>query len=155
MLFCALFLFWMLLNARLTAETVLIGLAVAGAVWYFCVRALELSPRGDFRLLLRLPAILRYLLFLLKETLLAALRVCRLIWTPGVPVSSVESFSSGLKTAPARALLAESITLTPGTITVEMEDGNLLVHSLDASSSAGAGPGDLARRIQRLEEGRS
>ena len=50
-------------------------------------------------------------------------------------------------------LLANSITLTPGTITVDVQDDLFLVHCLDATYAQGIEDSEMQRRIARLEKG--
>ena len=152
MLLTALYLFWLLLNARVTPEILLLGLPVTAAVVFLCARVTGYSLRKDLRLLRRLPAVLAFSARLLGEVLRAALRVARLIWTPGTPVSAVAEVRPPLKTRAARVLLADAITLTPGTITLELEDGTLLVHCLEKASGEDLASGSLARRVRALEE---
>ena len=151
MLFCGLYLLWILLNARVTAEILILGLPVAGAVYLLSVKALSLSPRRDFARLRRLPAAAGYLCFLFGQVVVSALRVVRLIWSPGKPVSAVASFDPELRTEAGRVILADSITLTPGTITLEAEDGRFLVHCLEASSADSVGRDTMRDRAARLE----
>ena len=54
--------------------------------------------------------------------------------------------------AVALVVLANSITLTPGTITVELEGRELAVHCLDRSFSKGMAGGDFVKLLHRIEE---
>jgi multicomponent Na+:H+ antiporter subunit E len=57
-----------------------------------------------------------------------------------------------LKTETARVILANSITLTPGTITVSLTEDNLLVHCLDKSLAEGMEDSVFVRLLQKMEE---
>ena len=57
-----------------------------------------------------------------------------------------------LKSETARVILANSITLTPGTITVSMTDNDLLVHCLDKSLSEGMEDSVFVRLLKKMEE---
>jgi multicomponent Na+:H+ antiporter subunit E len=57
-----------------------------------------------------------------------------------------------LKTETARVILANSITLTPGTITVSLTDDHLLVHCLDKSLAEGMEDSVFVRLLQKMEE---
>ncbi len=59
---------------------------------------------------------------------------------------------TNLKTETARVILANSITLTPGTITVSLTDQDLLVHCLDKSLSDGMEDSVFVRLLEKLEE---
>ena len=55
------------------------------------------------------------------------------------------------KTPLGQTIFANSITLTPGTLSLEVEDGSVLVHALTAESAAGVLEGSMNRRVARLE----
>ena len=58
---------------------------------------------------------------------------------------------TNLKTETARVILANSITLTPGTITVSLVDQELLVHCLDKSLAEGMEDSEFVRLLEKLE----
>ena len=57
------------------------------------------------------------------------------------------------KTNPGRVIYANSITLTPGTITLDMRGDELLIHALTKDTQAGVESGDMDKRVARLEGG--
>lgn len=61
-----------------------------------------------------------------------------------------ERIEPGLRGDRSVTLLGCSITLTPGTVTVEASEQSLLVHSLDASSLADLKQGGMARRVAKV-----
>ena len=61
-------------------------------------------------------------------------------------------FRTNLKSDFTRMLLANSITLTPGTITVSMEDGEYTIHCLDTSLSEGLENSDFEKALMKLDE---
>ena len=61
-------------------------------------------------------------------------------------------FRTSLQTKAARVLLANSITLTPGTITVSLEGDELVVHCLDKTLAEGLADGIFAKELERLEK---
>ncbi len=63
----------------------------------------------------------------------------------------VVRFRTDLKTAPARILLANSITLTPGTITVSLEENEYVVHCLDKELAKGINNSLFVTLLKRLE----
>ena len=56
-----------------------------------------------------------------------------------------------LKSETAKVMLANSITLTPGTITVSLEDDTLLVHCLDKTLSEGMEDSEFVKMLEKLE----
>ena len=147
------FLAWVVFNGRLTLEIALFGVAVAGAVFAFVCRFMDYSLKQELRFYRRMPAFLQYLYCLIKEVIAANLAVCRLILTRKEEMEPVlVHVHADLKTETARVILANSITLTPGTITVSLEGDKLLVHCLDKSLSEGMEDSVFVRLLQRMEE---
>ena len=61
------------------------------------------------------------------------------------------SFSSDMKTDLGKAFLANAITLTPGTITVMLENSEFVVHCLDKSLAAGMDSSVFVQLLKKLE----
>ena len=153
-MFLIYYLFWLILNGRLTAEIALIGVPVAGVVWFFTAKTLGLTPHRELVLLRKVPHILGYLAYLLKEVICSAWRVMRLIWRREPVNPRLIRFSPELRTDIGRTVLADSITLTPGTITVLLQDGSLTVHALDSVTAEGTDDpeNEMTRRVGKLEK---
>ncbi len=111
----------------------------------------EVSLRVRWREALRLPG---YLAWLLYEILLANLHVLRLAFQPG-EMADVEPqivrIRTKLRGEFSRWVLANSITLTPGTVTVKVEDNELVVHAISAAAAKGL-EGEMEARIKRIFE---
>jgi multicomponent Na+:H+ antiporter subunit E len=142
-LFLMLALFWFLLSGRIGIPYFL---SLTVSVWIVLrmnpERPLDgLDPsRGEgVSGLIRGGAFfLRYLAWLFWNMVKANLQVAWIILHPGLPVDpTFLVFRTTLKSDLSRVLLANSITLTPGTITVDLKDDQLLVHAL-APATAGA-----------------
>ena len=147
------FLVWVVFNGRLTLEIVLFGVAVAGALFAFVCKFMDYSPEKELHFYKKLPVLCQYLYCLMKEIITANLTVARMILTRKEQMEPVlVHVHTDLKTETARVMLANSITLTPGTITVAMTDNDLLVHCLDKSLSEGMEDSGIVRLLQKLEE---
>ena len=109
---------------------------------------------GSLKRLLRLTGgVLKYVWRLLVEIFKANASVIRLIVSPSLEVEpEIHYFRTRLKSDAARVLLANSITLTPGTITCMLEDDKLCVHALDKSQAEGIESTDFERDLLKLEE---
>jgi multicomponent Na+:H+ antiporter subunit E len=109
---------------------------------------------GDVHRPIRLLALAGYLPWLLKEIVIAALQVARIVLTPRMPVDpSLVEFHAELPNAAAQTVLANSITLTPGTVTIDITHGVFLVHAITDSSSESLVEGVMPQRVVRLFEG--
>ena len=147
------FLVWVVFNGRLTLEIALFGAAVAGTVFAFICKFMDYSWKKELRLYKRLPLFCQYGYRLTREIVLANLAVARMILTRKEQMEPVlVRVHTDLKTETARVMLANAITLTPGTITVAMTDKDLLVHCLDKSLSEGMEASGIVRLLQKLEE---
>ena len=147
------FLAWIVFNGRITLEIVLFGIAIALAVFAFVCRFMDFSIQREWNFYRRLPLFARYVFVLIREIITANLAVCRMILTRREVMEPViVRVHTDLKTETARVILANSITLTPGTITVSMTDQELLVHCLDKSLSEGMEDSVFVKLLEKIEE---
>lgn len=152
-MYLLLFAVWLIFNGQVTVEIVLFGLAVAGGVYAFVCRFMSWSPRKDRILLRCAPLLIQYLGVLLREILKANAATIRLVLAPDLePDPVLVRFQVDLRSQAALVLLANSITLTPGTITAGLKGNELCVHCLDRSFSQGMEDGDFVRLLRRIEE---
>ena len=147
------FLIWVVFNGRLTLEIALFGIAVAVAVFAFICRFMDYSLQKERSFYKKLPLFLQYLFCLVKDIIVSNIAVSHMILTRKETMEPVlVHVHADLKTETARVMLANSITLTPGTITVAMTEDDLLVHCLDKSLSEGMEDSTFVRLLQKLEE---
>lgn len=147
------FLAWVIFNGRLTLEIALFGVAVAGAVFAFVCRFMDYSLKKELHFYRLVPAFVQYLYYLFKEIVFANISVSRMILSRKEEMEPVlVHVRTDLKTEMARVILANSITLTPGTITVSLTDDRLLVHCLDKSLSEGMEDSVFVRLLRKMEE---
>ncbi len=153
-MFLAFFAVWILFNGRFTLEIALIGLPVAALLYLFCLRFLGLTVRQDLMFCRRAHLFLAYVGLLLWEILRANAAVLRRVLSPRFSPSPVlVTVRPDLRTKLCRVLYANSITLTPGTITVSLEDGVYRIHCLDESFSQDLEDTPMVRLLKRLEAG--
>jgi multicomponent Na+:H+ antiporter subunit E len=126
---------WLLLNNSLATEILISGLIISLLLpLLFCGKCevftnLNLSPK----------ALLYSILFLFTfiiELIKANLDVARRVVTPSLPINpGVVEVKTKLKSRIARVVLADSITLTPGTFTLEIQDDSLFIHWIDVQAT--------------------
>lgn len=98
------------------------------------------------------PRFLVYLPWLLKEIVIANIQVARLVLAPRLPVDPVVvRFHTTLSGDLARTTFANSITLTPGTVTLDVEGPEFVVHAVTRTMADLAG-GQMERRIAAVFE---
>lgn len=154
-MFFILFAFWVILNGQWTAEIAVVGLVLSALLYLLMWKFMDYSPRREWEVFKRLPRIVAYCCYLVGEIFKAAWSTIRFIWSPGEMVEpEVVSFRTRLKSGWAKVVLANSITLTPGTITVDVRDDLFLVHCVDKSFDVDLADSGMERRIARIERGR-
>ena len=95
---------------------------------------------------------LRYLPWLLWQIVKANLQVARRILDPRLPIRpNLVRVDAGQRTDLGRVIYANSITLTPGTVTVRVEGRQITVHALTAEAAEELLGGEMERRVLRLE----
>lgn len=151
-MYVALLLLWIIFNGRLTLEVFLTGLVLCTLLFAFCCRFMGYSVKRDIRLLKRLPLAFQYAVILIIEILKANRQVLYFITTPRYQVEpQIVHFTSNLKTRMGRVLLANSITLTPGTITVGLEGNEFYVHCLDKEFAEGMESSIFVELLEKME----
>lgn len=148
------FLVWVIFNGQLTGEIAIFGIAVAAAVYAFTCKFLDWSPAKDLYLLKKSFLLLKFAGLLIVEIVKANMAMIRMTVSRNTePDPVLVHFQTKLKTRTAKVLLANSITLTPGTITVAMENDELTVHCLDRSFAEGLTDSSFERALLELEKG--
>ena len=143
---------WLIFNGRITLEITLFGIAVSALMFAFVCKFMGHSLEKERRFYKKLPLYGRYVILLLREIIKANLAVCRMIVTrKEVMEPVIVKVHTNLKTETARVLLANSITLTPGTITVSLAGQELLVHCLDKSLAEGMEDSPIVGILEKLE----
>ena len=143
---------WIIFNGRVTLEIALFGIAVSGAMFAFICKFMDYSLEKERTFYKKLPLFCKYAALLVKEIIKANLAVCRMILTRREVMEPVlVKVHTDLKTETARVILANSITLTPGTITVSLTGQELLVHCLDKSLAEGMEDSEFVKLLEALE----
>jgi multicomponent Na+:H+ antiporter subunit E len=146
---------WLLLSGHYDAFHISLGVFSVGLVMVLNrgLYRVRLYP-GDVHRDLQFGRLFIYVFWLAKEIVVAALQVARYVLDPRMPIDpSFLEFHAELPNASSQVVLANSITLTPGTLTVDITEGVFLVHSLSDASSASLVEGTMPRRVAELFEG--
>ena len=90
--------------------------------------------------------------WLSRQVIRSSFDVTRCIWTPGRTISpTVVRIKSSQKSALGKVIYANSITLTPGTVTLNIEGDDILVHALTRKDAETLQQGEMDRRVTELE----
>lgn len=130
-MYLLIFIVWLILNGKFTLEVFLTGMVLTAGIGILFYSLFGYSIGRELAFLRKVPLFFAYLFVLLWEILKASLSVIRFILNEKNTIEpTLVTFRSGLKTRFGRYVLANSITLTPGTITVEVQDDLFTVHCL-------------------------
>ena len=152
-MFIVYFALWVILNGKWTTEIGVFGLAFAAVLYAFSCRFMGYGFKKDLHYLRRLPTTICYGATLLAEIFKANVTVMKMILDKNFePKPQLVHFESGLVELRHRVALADSITLTPGTITCQLKGDHYLVHCLDEAMVDGLDNGVFVERLSRMEE---
>ena len=94
-----------------------------------------------------------YYIWLIKQIILSNLFVVKHIWMSNKSISpTLKTIKASQKTDIGKVIYATSITLTPGTVTVNLQGEQLLVHTLCRESIDELEAGEMDRRVTQLEK---
>ena len=134
--FAACLLTWILLTGTLAADELLLGSIVSLVVVF--ASGPRLALLSGLRLVPLAPLhMLRYLGYFFTQLALSNFDVARRVISPNLPINpGLVEVRTGLTSDLGRMLLANSITLTPGTLTVEAEGDRMLIHWIDCPAGS-------------------
>lgn len=135
LLFATLVFFWLWLNGSLAGDVFVVGLAPA-----FVIALLFRDRIAVFSDLNPTPRAIGYsmlyVLFFIKELVKSNISLAAIVLSPRLPINpGIVKVRTRLKSRMGRLLLANSITLTPGTLTVELQGEWLYVHWVTVEST--------------------
>lgn len=147
------FLLWVVFNGSFTLEIGIFGIVISGVLFAFCCKFMDYSPKKELHLYKKSFLLVRYVAVLVREIIKANFDVIHLILSQEEEIQpKLVTFRTKLKTSTGKALLANAITLTPGTITVLLEKDQYTVHCLDESLAEGVSDSVFVDYIEKLEE---
>lgn len=101
-----------------------------------------------------IPGLLRYAPWLAKEIVRACIDVAWRITRPSLPIRpTIIRVPANQQTVAGRVSFANSITLTPGTISLDVLEKEIEVHALTAESATDLQSGEMGKRVEHLESG--
>jgi len=134
-LWLTLMLIWLIANGTLALDTIITGvvvsavIALAFAAFARVYSVVRWSPRVIFYYLM-------YLSVFFIELVKANLNVMRLVFSPRIDIQpGIVEIKTSLKSPMGRLALANSITLTPGTLVVDIINDSLFIHWINVSTT--------------------
>jgi multicomponent Na+:H+ antiporter subunit E len=143
--------FWLVMSGFFTPLLLSLGAASVLLVLYIAHR-MELYDRETFPFHLK-GHVFKYWGWLAKEIFKANIDVAKIVLSPKMPISPrVVRVKATQKTDLGLVIFANSITLTPGTVTIDIEGDEMIVHALSQELADGVLNGDMDGRVTALEE---
>lgn len=150
---------WTAFSGQLVAEFLVIGAIASAAAIGLSERLFSGTHEGlfapaphEFRWFFTTAGkFLLYLPWLAVQIVISNIHVVYLVLHPRMPISpSLVEFKTTLVTEEAQVALAQSITLTPGTVTIDAANGVFLVHCLSVKTREGLAEGTLQKRLAQV-----
>jgi multicomponent Na+:H+ antiporter subunit E len=156
--FTLLFAFWLILSGKLEVMYLIFGVASAVLVTFVTQDLLEPEERQQKKTLSTSASPLKtvwrlfsYFVWLVREIIQANLQVAYLVIHPKLPIDpGLLRFRTRLQSRAGHILLANSITLTPGTITVDLTEGTYLVHALVPAAAGSLLEAKMQSRLEAI-----
>jgi multicomponent Na+:H+ antiporter subunit E len=149
-LFIVLFSVWLLWSGHYTTLLVTLGLA---SVFFVLLTIRRMGALDHETAPVEIgPRLLLFIPWLLWEIAKSNVDVARRVLRREMPIRPhLIRVPAGQRTDIGRVIYANSITLTPGTVTVALEDDGFLVHALSDEAAAGVLSGEMDRKVQAVE----
>lgn len=140
-----LFVLWICLSGRFETKFIIYGIVTSVVAGYTFAKI-------NNQLNIRVGTFIVYLFWLLKEIIKAALDVTKIVISPSMKIQpQLIEFDYEYKNPVAKALLTNSIILTPGTVTVDIRDGKtFVVHALTDAAAEGLLEGTMQRKVAEV-----
>ena len=153
LLFFIYLLLWLIFFSSISIEIAVAGVIISTIIYVFACRHMRYKPASDRKLFRNLLLGLRYMAVLIFEIAKANVIMFRIVFSRKIEIEpKLKYFRTSLKANSARVVLANSITLTPGTITVALNDDMLCVHCLNAEMAAGIEDSVFVRKLSEFEK---
>ena len=142
--------FWVVLSGHFAPLLLGFG-ALSVSLVLIVVRRMDRADRQPGELVPQL-GLVGYIAWLLKLVIESNIDLARRIWNPALPIEPVWTrLDTHVVSPQAKTLYANSITLTPGTLTTQVHEDHFMIHALSAEGIEKLRLGEMERRIARLD----
>ena len=151
-LILVLFIFWLLLSGIYYPFFIISGFVISVLIVIF-IKKLKLLDNEGHPIEYTLKAVFIYWPWLLKEIFFSALAVSKIILSKNMQISpTLSKIKSTQQTDFGKTVFANSITLTPGTLSVEISNDKIEVHALTKSGIEELKVGKMDRKVTKFEK---
>jgi multicomponent Na+:H+ antiporter subunit E len=142
---------WLLLSGHYTLLLISFGVLSVALVVLLALR-MDVVDHEGHPLHLNSQALVIYWCWLLKEIFISNIYVCRLILSPAMPISpTIIALRSSQSSDLARVIFANSITLTPGTVAIDVDGDITEVHAITEEAATSLLQGSMDSKVTALE----
>lgn len=151
-MFLILYICWIIFNGNLTVEITLLGLFVTALIYAFMMKFLHWSFKRDIVLGRFFLFAISYMFTLVIEIVKATIATIGMTFNEKEEANPVVvEFDTDLQSEVLRVLLANSITMTPGTITVSLVGNHYEVHALDESFAIDIDESIFVEKLRKVD----
>ncbi len=143
--------FWLTLSGKFDSPFLVIAGVISSLAIALLAKKMNVSDKEGHPIHLATSAF-TYWPWLVWQIILSAINVTKIILNPSLPISpTLTRTKMSQKSDVGRVTYANSITLTPGTISVDIEDDEILVHAITRENATDVESGDMDRRCAQFE----
>jgi len=145
------FAFWIFLSGKFSFILLLSGVISSLLVSYMSNDLL--IGNGDIKLgFIRTIRFIRFLPWLLWQIVLANIDLALRTLHPKMPINPILiNIKNNLKSDLGMVILANSITLTPGTVTIDVNENKFLIHVISEKAAQSLISGEMQARVKKIE----
>ena len=149
--FIILFALWILFSGHFDSIHLVLGV-ISSLIVTFIMAPVMFPSFGTVRIVKYSLRFLAYLPWLTGQIFMANIDIVYRVLHPKMPINPrTITFSTGLRTDIGKLVLGNSITLTPGTITMNIEGAKFTVHAIADESAKSLLNGEMRKRVEELE----
>lgn len=146
--------FWIVLNGRITLEVIATGIFVTILVSLFTYKLIGIDRFREKKVWNKLFSIIAYLFSLIIEVVKANIHMINIVLAPVIEIKpQIVYFKSPVRSDAAKVALANSITLTPGTISIKLDDDTVGIHAIDKPLAVGIEESTFVKKLKEIEGG--
>ena len=147
----AFLIFWSILAERVTTESSLVGLVIAGIIYMYVKDSLE--DTQPIKAVKVFPLWIVFLVQLISEIIVANIQVAIIVLSKEMPIGpEVVEYKTKIKSDLLKTILANSITLTPGTMSVDIKEDTMLIHCLSKRYAESLEGNAFEKTLLRIQE---
>lgn len=152
-LFIVLYLHWILWSGKFDVFHLSLGVISCALVTFMSHNLYIQSKKVSPRIIKEAFRFIKYIPWLLYQIVLSNMHVASLVLSPKMPIDpKIVRFKTKLKSELSLATFANSITLTPGTITADIVEGEFYVHALSKKVADDLMTGEMEDKVAHIFE---